>query len=49
VRIELPNGFEYTQAEIANSVAWSVNSEAPLAFSHENTYAQLYEFEWSNA
>jgi hypothetical protein len=48
-RIELPNGFEYTVAEIANSAEWSVNSESPLSFNHENTYAQLYEFEWSNA
>ena len=49
VRIDLPNGFEYKQAEIANSVSWTVASGDPLAFSHENTYAQLYEFDWSNA
>jgi hypothetical protein len=49
VRIDLPNGFEYKQAEIANSVAWTVAAEDPLAFSHENTYAQLYEFDWTNA
>src|SRR5919201_4652069 len=46
VRIDLPDGFEYKQAEIGNSVAWSVESESPLSFSHENSYAQLYEFEW---
>jgi hypothetical protein len=49
VRIELPNGFEYQVAEIANSAEWSVSAEEPLSFSHENTYAQLYEFEWSNS
>src|SRR5438552_3870726 len=49
VRIDLPNGFEYKQAEIANSVSWTVASGDPLAFSHENTYTQLYEFDWSNA
>lgn len=49
VRIDLPDGFEYKQAEIGNSVEWTVNGEPPLSFSHENTYAQLYEFEWSNA
>ena len=49
VRIDLPDGFEYKQAEIGNSVEWKVDAGDPLSFSHENTYAQLYEFEWSNA
>ncbi len=49
VRIDLPNGFEYKQAEIANSAEWKVTADAPLSFSNENTYAQLYEFDWSNA
>jgi hypothetical protein len=48
VRIDLPNGFEYKQAEIGNSAEWSVSAGDPLSFAHENTYAQLYEFEWSN-
>jgi hypothetical protein len=48
-RIDLPNGFEYKVAEIGNCVTWSVAAEEPLSFSHENTYAQMYEFEWSNA
>jgi hypothetical protein len=48
VRIDLPEGFEYKIAEIANSVDWNVSAGDPLAFSHENSYAQLYEFDWSN-
>jgi hypothetical protein len=48
VRIDLPDGFEYKIAEIGNSAEWKVDSGDPLSFSHENTYAQLYEFEWSN-
>lgn len=48
VRIDLPNGFEYKLAEIGNTVEWTVDSGDPLSFSHENTYAQMYEFEWSN-
>ena len=48
-RIDLPDGFEYKQAEIGNSVEWSVSSGGPLSFEHQNTYAQMYEFEWSNA
>jgi len=48
VRINLPNGFEYKVAEIGNSVAWSVTADAPLSIEHENSYAQMYEFEWSN-
>jgi hypothetical protein len=49
VRIDLPNGFEYKQAEIGNTVEWKVSCDDPLSFSHENTYAQLYEFDWSNS
>ena len=49
VRIDLPDGFEYKIAEIGNSAEWNVDSGAPLDFSHENTYAQMYEFEWSNS
>lgn len=48
VRIDLPDGFEYKFAEIGDSVEWKVEGEAPLSFAHENTYAQMYEFEWSN-
>jgi hypothetical protein len=49
VRIELPNGFEYKVAEIGNSEKWSLSADAPLSLEHENTYAQMYEFEWSNS
>jgi hypothetical protein len=49
VRIDLPNGFEYKQAEIGDSVEWKVESEYPLSFSHQHTYAQMYEFDWTNA
>ena len=48
-RIVLPNGFEYREAEMANSVSMRVQSEEPLAFEHNDTYAQLNEFAWSNA
>jgi hypothetical protein len=48
VRIDLPGGFEYKQAEIGDSVEWNVEGDAPLSFSHEHTYAQMYEFEWSS-
>jgi hypothetical protein len=49
VAIDLPNGFEYQHAEIGNSVEWNVDSGDPLSFAHENSYAQMYRFEWSNA
>jgi hypothetical protein len=49
VRIDLPDGFEYKVAEIGNSAEWKVDSGDPLSFEHENTYAQMYEFEWSNS
>jgi hypothetical protein len=48
VRIDLPDDVEYKQAEIGNSAEWRVGSGDALSFHHENTYAQMYEFEWSN-
>ena len=48
VRIDLPEGFEYKQAEIGNTVRATVSSEDPLSFTLENTYAQLNPFDWSN-
>ena len=48
VRIDLPDGFEYKQAEIANTVQARVSGEAPLDFTLEGTYGQLNKFEWSN-
>jgi hypothetical protein len=47
-RIVLPNGFEYKEAEVANSIKLKVQSQAPLAFEHQQTYGQLNEFDWSN-
>ena len=48
VRIVLPNGFEYKEAEIANTVSLRVSAGGNLAFQHQNTYAQLNAFDWSN-
>lgn len=48
-RIVLPNGFEYTEAEMANAVSLRVQSVPPLVFEYANTYAQLNAFDWSNA
>ncbi len=48
-RIVLPNGFEYTEAENANTVECNTTAEGPLSLALENTYAQLNEFDWSNA
>jgi hypothetical protein len=49
VRIDLPNGFEYKQAEIANAVQTRVSGSDPLSFTLENTYGQLNPFDWSPA
>ena len=48
-RIVLPEGFEYKQAEMVNTVTLKVTGDAPLAFEHDNCYAQLTKVEWSNA
>jgi hypothetical protein len=49
VRIDLPDGFEYKQAEIGNTVQARVSAQDPLSFTLENTYAQLNPFDWTNA
>jgi hypothetical protein len=47
-RIDLPDGFEYKLAEVANTVACSV-SAAGVSFDLSNTYGQLNRFEWQSA
>jgi hypothetical protein len=46
-QIHLPNGFEYREAEMGNSVVLRV-SAGPIAFEHHDTYAQFNAFDWSN-
>lgn len=48
VRVDLPEGFEYKLAEVANTVHARISGEAPLEFTLEGTYGQLNAFEWSN-
>jgi hypothetical protein len=45
----LPNGFEYTEAEMGNALRMSATAGGPLDFRCENTYAQLNRFDWTNA
>ena len=47
-RIVLPDGFEYKEAEMANTVYCRVSAGERLAFELENTYAQLNAFDYSN-
>jgi hypothetical protein len=49
VRIDLPEGFEYRIAEIGNTAFARATAEDPLSLDLENTYAQLNQFDWSNA
>ena len=49
VRIDIPDGFEYHIAEIANTVECRTTAGDPLSLSLDNSYAQLNEFDWSNA
>ena len=48
-RIVLPDGFEFTEAEMANAVTLRLQSTPPLVFEHANTYGQLNTFDLSNA
>jgi len=45
-RIVLPNGFEYQEAEMADTVAIELFGAAPLDFRHEHSYGQLNAFDW---
>jgi len=47
-RIVLPDGFEYEEAEVGNTVKAITQGEGPLSFKLENSYAQLNRFDWSN-
>ena len=48
VRIALPNGFEYKEAEMGNTVSCRVSAGEKLTFELKNTYAQLNAFDWNN-
>jgi hypothetical protein len=48
VRIVLPDGFEYKEAEMGNTVNCHVSAGDELTFELKNTYAQLNAFDWSN-
>jgi hypothetical protein len=47
-RINLPDGFEYEVAEIANAVSLSVTAPEVLRMEHSNSHAHLCEFNWGN-
>lgn len=47
-RINLPDGFEYRVAEVANAVNWSVTSPEVLRANHSNCHAHLCEIDWRN-
>jgi hypothetical protein len=40
---------EYALAEMGNTVECKTNVEEPLSLALTNSYAQLNEFNWSNA
>jgi len=44
----LPDGFEFKEAEMSNTVYCHVGAGDKLAFELKNTCAQFYAFDWSN-
>jgi hypothetical protein len=48
-RIALPNGFEYKEAEMGNAIRLVALGGGALDFQHQNSYAQLNAFDWTNA
>ncbi|MBV8588383.1 MAG: DUF1326 domain-containing protein [Verrucomicrobia bacterium] len=47
-RIALPNGFEFKEAEMGNTVSGRVSAGDKLTFELKNSYAQLNAFDWNN-
>ena len=47
-RISLPDGFEYKEAEMGNTVHCRVEAGGKFTFELKNSYAQLNAFDWSN-
>jgi hypothetical protein len=47
-KIVLPDGFEYTEAEMGNAVRFEVSAGSKLRMDYGNSYAQLNRFEWKN-
>lgn len=47
-RIVLPDGFEYKEAEVANTTSLRTQVKAPLTFEHHETHGQLNAFDWNN-
>jgi hypothetical protein len=47
-KIVLPDGFEFKEAEMANTVTWSVTVGGLPQMAHQNSYAQLNAFDWTN-
>ena len=48
-RIVLPEGFEYKEAEVVNTVSMNVTSTKPLVFENKGSYGQLNAFDLSNS
>jgi hypothetical protein len=47
-RINLPNGFEYKVAEVANTVAFAVTDPPELRMEYSNRHGHLCEIDWAN-
>lgn len=47
-RINLPQGFEYKVAEVANTVSLSVTAPEAMRMEHSNCHAHFCEIDWSN-
>jgi hypothetical protein len=48
VRIVLPDGFEFKEAEMGNTVYCRVDAGERLTFELNNSFAALSAFDWSN-
>jgi hypothetical protein len=46
--MNLPNAFEYKEAEMGNTVDRHITAGDKLTFELKNTYAQLNAFDWNN-
>lgn len=47
-RIDLPDGFEFHVAEMADSVRWWTDAGEHLAMAHEHTYGEFFRIAWDS-
>lgn len=48
IKLVLPNGWEWKEADMADSVKWWAKQGDVRTLENERSYGELFDFEWSN-